>query len=132
MRMLGALLAGMVTAGIAIIVFEMIAHGLHPFPPGVNPEDPAVMTKYLSTVPVSAMLMVIAGHFTGALFGNIVTLLIARQKRLPAIIFSLLMILATVANLFMLPHPVWFMIVDVAVVILAIFIVFKLTKKPKQ
>lgn len=130
MRMLGALLAGMVTAGIAIIGFEMIAHGFHPFPPGMNPEDPAVMTKYLATVPVSAMLMVIAGHFTGALFGNIVALLIARQKRLPAIIFSILMVIATVANLFMLPHPVWFMIADVAGVILAIFIVFKLTKNP--
>lgn len=127
-----AVLSGMVTGFVAISLVEALGHLVYPPSPGVVTNDPQVMSELMQTMPVGALLFIALAHFCAGIFGNVVVLMVSRRKKIPAVIYSMLLLAGTVSLFMMLPHPAWFIAVDLAGVILAVFIVLKLVKSPSK
>lgn len=132
MRGVVAVLVAMVLGFLIITGIEWVSHGIYPPPTGIDLTRPDVLATLMLNAPVGALLFIALAHFLAALAGNLTALAINHRKRLPAYIFSGLLIGGTAANLWMIPHPVWFMVVDLVGVMLALFLVFRFVKAPSK
>ena len=66
------------------------------------------MRAYVAALPVGALAAVVAGWWLGTFAGVWAAVVVAAQRpRLHAGIVIGVLLLATVANLVMLPHPLW-------------------------
>lgn len=118
------ILFGLLLGFIVVYAIEAIGHLLFPVPFKVTIEN---LEEYAHQIPLGSMLMVLLAHFLGAAIA-VFTCLKMSKKRLPAFIVAGLFFSASVLNLLFIPHPTWFTIVDVVVIILGILIAFKLGK----
>ena len=105
-RTIAAAVVGVVVAWVTIMLAEFASAPLHPTPAGFNMRDPASVAAFVATLPVSALLLVLAGWVIGALVGGYVAARIARKPR-PAWAVGLVIVLGVIANAVMVPHPVW-------------------------
>ena len=68
----------------------------------------------MDKIPTGAMIIVAIAHLVGIIVGMVVATKIAVNKLLPAYVVGVLLIVATAVNLFMIPHPIWFTVTDIA------------------
>ena len=117
MKKLWGVIAGLVAAIIVVVVLELISHLIYP-PPAVNdPSDYVEMAELLKKAPFGSLLIVILGHFIGIFVGTVITLKIVKEKSSAFIVIGVFMLL-TVMNFYLIKHPLWFVISDVAAVVL--------------
>ena len=111
----GAVVLGLVVGMIAITLMHVLGELLYPLPEGVDGNNPESLAAYIPTMPFGAFMMVLLAHQSGAFFGSIAAVLVLRKSgnamRLGFIVGALMMVFG-IMNLFMLPHPAWFAIVD--------------------
>jgi hypothetical protein len=116
-RAIVAVIAGLVSAFIVILVIELL--GAMIVPAGVAPslKDEEAMRAYLMTLPLSAYAFVIASYLFGSAAGGIVTARTVGNRASRAVwIVGGLLLAVTIANLVRIPHPLWFSIVAVAAI----------------
>ena len=117
LRNVGAVVAGFVSASALMMAVEF-TNGRVFYPDlaksaeGVT--DPEVMRAIFASAPVGALLVVLGGWLLGGLAGGWVSGRIAGAMRAP-IVLALLLTLAGIANNLMLPPPLWFWVVGMAV-----------------
>ena len=108
-------MVGLVVAMIAITLMHGLGELLYPLPEGVDVNDPDSLRAYIPKMALGAFMMVLLAHQSGAFFGSIAAVLVLRKTghsmRLGLIVGALVMVLG-IMNLFMLPHPTWFAILD--------------------
>lgn len=106
-------------AGIAVIfVMEFISHAIYPLPEGLDPNNPEHLKLILTNAPIGALIMVLFAGFSGGLAGGIVAALFDKNNKTKrAIAVGVVLTVLGIINLMMLPHPVWFMIINVMVYI---------------
>ena len=108
-------LAGIIAAFAVITLVQMIGHQVIPPPSGMNPADPDSIREAMASLPIGAFLFVLLSYFLGAFTGSFVaTWLGGVRVRTSAIVVGGLVFAATVANLVMIPHPIWFSVVALA------------------
>ncbi len=90
----------------------------------------AAMLEILASFTAVDYLIPLAAHVFGILAGLIVARLICKTSNIPIWIVGGLHMAATVANIFMIPAPTWFIILDLVLPIL-IILYFLRTKKKK-
>lgn len=113
-----AVIAGVVTAGVVIALIEMIGHAVFPPPVGVDFADPVSVSAMMQAAPIGALLFVIVAWLAGIVAGATIAFLIVRENgKLNASIVGGLVLAGTIANLLMIPHPVWFSVVSVVAII---------------
>lgn len=132
MKVLIAVLAGMVTGYALIFGIEALGHSVYPPPADFDYTNAESMKRMMAEAPIGALLFVALAHFLAGFFGNMVALLVAKRRRLPAFIYSGLLLTGTVSLLFMLPHPLWFSVLDLVALLASIIMIFKLFKAPKK
>lgn len=112
-----AVLAGIVTAFLVVMLVEMLGHRLFPVPAGLDFNDKAAMAAFVRTLPVGALLCVllawVSGSFSGAWLAA--RLAVSRRPLLSGVV-GLFVLAASITNLMMLPHPLWFSITAVIAV----------------
>ena len=107
-RKILAVIAGLAVAFLVIVVAELIGHAIYPLPPGTDPRDPASMKSVMASLPLGALVGVVLGWVLGALAGGFVAAKIARSGApLPGLGVGIVLLLASVLNMVVLPHPVW-------------------------
>jgi len=112
--------AGILIAGALVWLIEMLGHYVYPPPPDLNFADPEAMGAYVATLPMGAFLFVGGAWFVATLGGTYVACKIGDAKPMTyAIIVGGLMLVATAANLMMIPHPLWFSVLGVIGIIVA-------------
>ena len=113
-KVLGIL--GGVAMGIAFTtIAEAIEGLLHPLPASVNPANVESSRVYIARLPTAAFVLVLCGHALGSLSGGAVATLIARRTALwPAIAVGFVLLLGGAINVIALPHPGWFIGLDLA------------------
>jgi len=112
-RSIGALIAGIVTAFASIYLIEMLGHTIYPPPADLDFSDPAAIRPYIATLPIIALLFPMFGWFVGTLAGSLVANFCGDAKPyVYAAIVGGLVFAATVANLILIPHPLWFSIIS--------------------
>lgn len=112
--------AGIVVAIAIVWLIEMVGHSVYPPPPNLNFADADAMRSYTSTLPIGALLFVAGAWFVATLCGTFAACKIGNAK--PVVFAGVvggLMLIATAANLVMIPHPLWFSILGVVGIIVA-------------
>ena len=119
-RNIGAGLAGVIISMVLVWVVEKIGHVVYPPPADLNFADPDAMRAYIETLPLGALLFVAAAWFIGTLGGTCAACAIGTAKPIIfAAVVGGLMLVATVVNLVMIPHPTWFSILGVVGILIA-------------
>jgi hypothetical protein len=112
--------AGVGSAFLVVAAIELVAHAI--YAPSVMPDvsTPEAMAAYVDSMPLGAFLLVLAAYVAGAVVGGIVGIVIARRH---AMLFAFLgggvILLASILNFVMVPHPTWFVfatLVDIPLV----------------
>lgn len=116
-RNIGAGVAGVVIAVLAVWLVQMIGHAVYPPPAGLDVNDMEAMKDYVAALPLGALLFVIASYFVGTLAGTCAACAIGTMlPRVFAILVGCLMLIATAMNVAMIPHPTWFIVVAIAAI----------------
>jgi hypothetical protein len=110
--------AGIITASVLIAVVEIVSHKIYPPPAGIDFNNKEAIKEMMLSIPKGAMLLVIAAHAAGAFGGGFTAAMIAEHRKMmyAALTGGIVMIMG-IANLLMVPHPVWFAVADLLVFI---------------
>ena len=104
-------IAGVVIAGLLVWLVEMLGQTVYPPPADLKFADPDAMRAYIDMLPLGALLFVAAAWFIGTLGGTFAACKIGTARPIVfAGVVGGLMLIATAANLIMIPHPLWFSI----------------------
>lgn len=102
-----ALLLGFVAMIATVMLIQMLGHALYP-PPEIDFKDSAAVAALITTMPVSALLIVVLSWTSGAFVGAGVAARTNRQRAAGlAISMGVVMVLLVGINLLMIPHPLW-------------------------
>ena len=114
LRLIIAPIAGILVALCLIALVESIGHRLYPPPAGLDFRNPEVVRTYVASMPTGAFFIILAGWLAGVAGGIIAAGLIARAHvgRLAGAIGGIVLA-ATIGNLIMIRHPLWFTIMAV-------------------
>lgn len=116
-------LFGIIIAVALIYVIEMIGHNIYPPPPDTDLTDPEALGMLLAGAPIGALLFVILAYVIAVFGGGLLAALIARETPTRYVwTVGGFVLLGTVANLFMIPHPAWFVITAIACIVVAIMV----------
>jgi hypothetical protein len=118
---------GALVAGLLIWAMEVLGSLIYPPPPGMNPDDPASVKTAMANLPAGALLLVLLGWIVGTFAGAWITAL--RADRAPighGLVLGGLFLVGAVVNMLMIPHPVWFWILGVAIFLPSAFLGAKL------
>ena len=119
--------AGVVAAFFIVWLVEKIGHGVYPPPADLDFKDMEAMRVYVSTLPTGVFLFVGAAWFLGAFGGTLIACKIGDARAIIyAIVVGGLVLVATAANLIMIPHPIGFAIPAVAGIVIATWLGMKL------
>jgi len=122
-RKIFAVVLGVIAAVVLIIAIEALGHFLYPLPAGMDVTDTEAMKAHVITLPVTALLIVMAAWIVATLVGGLLACFIARETPLIySAIVGGMVLLGTTINLMSLPHPLWFSITSVLAIIATIFI----------
>ncbi len=121
-RKISAVVAGAVVAFGLVALLETISHALYPLPAGLDFRNPAHLKVYAATLPLGALWCVLGAWLVATFAGCWLAIVIARERPMffAALVGSLVLV-ATIANLLMIPHPVWFSITATVTIPLAAF-----------
>jgi hypothetical protein len=102
------LLGGVVVAVIVVSLMDGVLISIYPLPAGTDPSNPESLRQGIATLPVSAFLLLVAGWALAAGAGSYLAARLATQSSVThGLIVALFVLVATVANLAKIPHPVW-------------------------
>lgn len=116
-KILGTL-AGVVVAFGLVALIEQIGHMVYPVPEGLDWADKEQLKSYIDTLPFGAFLFVLAAWSIGTFGGSWLASYIGKDNRLAYIVGGFVFA-ATAVNFIMIPHPVWFSITAVVLIISA-------------
>jgi hypothetical protein len=115
---IGAGIAGVLIAMLSVWLVQKIGHAVYPLPADVDFEDMEAMRTFVASLPIGALLFVIASYFIGTLAGTCAACAIGTMlPRIFAILIGCFMLVATTMNVMMIPHPAWFVILAVVVIV---------------
>jgi hypothetical protein len=114
LRRIAGVIAGMIIAAVLVQVAEMIVHAMHPYPAGMNEHDFAQIKKYVSTLPIDALLLVLAGWLLGTIAGTFTAAKIGATCATAYILGAILFCLGIV-NAVIIPQPLWFTIASLVI-----------------
>lgn len=113
-RNAAAVVAGVVTAFVLIMLIEKLGHMIYPPPTDLDWSDPAAVRPYMATMPVLALLFPMFAWMIATFVGSLLGCFIGTARPLAfAGIVGGLVLAGTVANLIVIPHPLWFSILSV-------------------
>lgn len=111
--LLGAIASSAVNMGIV-----MIGHLLNPVV--LDMSDPEAMLEAFRSMTSMDFIIPLIAHILGVLAGLMLARAICKTSVVPIYIIAGLHMLGVIVNLILLPHPMWFAIVDVILPILIV------------
>jgi hypothetical protein len=115
-RGIGAVIAGMIVSFLLVFGAEAISHQIYPPPPGMSMQDMTQVKAFVATLPMPALLIVLAGHLIATFVATWTAAKIARGP-IAGFIVGALLLAAGIVNAFMIPQPVWFSIASFVIYI---------------
>jgi hypothetical protein len=111
-----ALILGVVLGFILIAAIEIAGQVIYPFPTDTDPTDMEAVKTAFASAPPLVLVPVFLGWAVGTFAGAALAALLAgRAPVAHGLIIGVLFLLAGIANMLMLPHPLWFWVVGLAV-----------------
>ncbi len=105
-----ALVLGLLVAFVTIMLIEQVSHMIFPLPNDIDWNDSSAATQFMNQLPVAALLLVLFAWCSGIILGILTAAWIARRVRGRFVLaIGGFISIAAIANMWMLPHPIWFM-----------------------
>lgn len=103
-----AVIAGLLAMAVVVFAVEALGHRVYPLPAGIDFDDPASLQALMESLPVGALLFVVAAWALGTFAGAHLAARIARTHRRGAALgIAVAMIVLVGFNASMIPHPAW-------------------------
>ncbi len=116
LRRILSVVGGIISGSLAVMLVETLGHYLYPYPAGMKSDDMEAMKEYIPNAPFMALFFVIIAYAVAALVAGFVSTKIANDgKNRYALICGVVFIVITIINLAMLPTPIWFWVLGIAV-----------------
>jgi hypothetical protein len=125
LRTILGIVAGVVLAFVVIMALEMVSFVAFPPPAGLDPADPEDVKRIAAAAPMAAKVWVVFCWFAGALAGGWLARRLSRTGWAGWVIAGLIAV-GGIANVLMIPHPLWMQIAAVAAPLLGGWIVTRL------
>lgn len=119
------ILAGVALAFVVMMALEMVSYAAFPPPAGLDPSDPDDVRRIVASASLAAKSWVVFGWFAAALAGGWLARRLSRRDWAGWVIAGLI-VLGGIANVLMIPHPLWMQIGAVAAPLLAGWLVTRL------
>ncbi len=114
-RVLLAVIAGLVLGGVVVAAVQSLNYLLFPAPPGLDPHKPEDLAKLMAQIPLAALLMVELSYVAGSLVAGFVAgKIAARRPALVALILGVALTGFNLLNLAQIPHPLWMALLTTA------------------
>jgi len=102
------LFAGVVAAVLVVMLMDRVVGSIYLFGSVPEGRDPESLRQAIAGLPAAAFLLLAAGWALAAGVGSYVAArLAAHDHAIHGVIVALFVLVATVANLVRIPHPVW-------------------------
>ena len=125
--------AGILVAVGLVWIIESAGHTIYPPPPNLDFTDTEAVRLYISGLPLGAFVFIGGAWFLGTLGGTVVACYVGNAApRIFAMIVGALMLVATAANLAMIPHPLWFSVSGIVGIIFAAWLGMFIVNKAKS
>ncbi|MCE3278685.1 MAG: hypothetical protein K0S44_876 [Bacteroidetes bacterium] len=114
MRNVLSVFLGVLTGIFIIFSLEIVNHIIYPIPQGTDLNDSEAIDAYTSSAPSIVFILLIISYSLGSLVGGLISSSLATHNKMTNSITTggVLMGLG-VYNLFMIPHPIWTIIISV-------------------
>jgi hypothetical protein len=113
-----AVVAGLVAAIVIFMAFEHLKEHLYPLPHGIDRADHRAMSAYEESLPTTALVLMLGGWVIGSFVcGVLIKIIVKSSDRTPAYLAGLFLMAAGIVDIFLLPHPVWFIVTAVLIFI---------------
>ena len=131
LRRIAAVLLGVITAFVLVAVIQKLGHSVYPPPPGLSLDDPETWKAYVAELPPGPFFFVLAAWALGTLGGGFVSARIAQEKPLLyALVVGAVVMIASIAQLVAIPHPLWFTIAAIILIPAAAYAAARLAPAP--
>jgi hypothetical protein len=117
MRTFLAAIIGILIGVASIWFFEYVGHFLFPVTDKIDVTNIEELKQIMFKMPTMTLIAVITAQGLGLLIGLIVARLIDRKSLSPLFAVSGVLLLMAILNLLMLPHPTWFTVTNVLVLV---------------
>ncbi|MBN4051924.1 hypothetical protein JYT53_00315 [Cytophagaceae bacterium AH-315-L13] len=108
--------AGIITGGMLIFLVETLGHTIYPHPADFDYTDKEALAELIQNAPIGALLFVILAWAVGSFGGGLVASLISNEDKIrKALIVGVVLMILGIMNMLMVPHPIWFWILGMAV-----------------
>lgn len=125
LRTILGIVAGAVVAFVVMMALEMAGHAAMPPPAGLDPADPEDLRQMVASASMAAKAWVVFAWFAATVAGGWVARRLSRKAWAGWVPAGLILI-GGVANIMMIPHPLWMQIAAVAAPLLGGWIVTRL------
>jgi hypothetical protein len=107
LRRIGAVILGLIIAVAFVQIAELGVHAISPPPPGMSMQNMDAIKAYVAALPVSALLLVLAGWLAGTLLGTSTAARIGRNVVTGYIVGGVLFCMGAF-NAIVFPQPIWY------------------------
>lgn len=119
-RVVLGVVAGVLVAGLVILLVESLGRVFYALPPGIDRADPEAMRRAIAALPRAAFVFVVGAWILGAAAGGWVAVRTAGRTAVwPGLVVGGLVLIGVAYNVTQLPHPAWAVVLAVAGVPLA-------------
>lgn len=109
-----SIVVGVIVGVLVVTLGEMIQHQFYPVPEGLDFKDKEAMKAFVETMSMGALVSLVFIWILSSFIGGLIAARIAKTRwQLSAMITGGILLLGAILNMFMIPHPVWMVIVTV-------------------
>ena len=125
LRTILGIVAGVVVAFVVLMGLEMAGHAAMPPPAGLDPADPEDLKQMVASASTAAKAWVVFAWFAAVVAGGWVARRLSRASWAGWVIAGLIVV-GGIANILMIPHPLWMQIAAVVAPLLGGWLVTRL------
>lgn len=101
-------MTGILTGLIIVSIGDAIAGTMFKVDPAINFQDKEAVKKMMESIPVTVMVIMLLFWLLSSFTAGIVAALIDREhSKRNSIICGCILLAGAIANLYLIPHPVW-------------------------
>jgi len=132
-RQVLAVVAGAVLAVVIIMLFQAVNSQIFPMPAPVGRMSPEDLKAWIASLPTAAFLVVLLGYGVASCAGAAVAARLGGERggRAAGAVGAFLLA-ASLMNLVGLPHPAWFWVANLLLLMGGAWLGFKLGRRPSQ
>lgn len=129
LRSVGAVIAGLILAALVVAAVEAVASKIYPLPAGVDPHSRDALKVSMAHAPVGALVMVLIAWAAATISGAwLAAKLAGRAQPTHGLIVGVILLIAGIANMLMLPHPLWMWVAGILMFLVGGYVGGKLAR----